>query len=442
MVLLAVPLHRCLNRLKLSRILYVAAPAAQQRTRNQEETTSPPGLLVSITTPAALHKYNALKLPLLFTRVEPLNVSNSRLLTRYTKNLLVCWCRRSKYFYLYYTSTKDENESCCGVKEINKKDYFKLKLIGRHVVAVHELAFDQEVTYKHHQGSSNYYQHYYNHGDFGSEPGAPALRFNIKDCDVQVATVDEIRDIAQAKKDLERKGGKKNSFFNAYWMRSSNPELPFNMIYATRLNDPVGVHNLVIDVLIYMSDKLQSKKNLNFRNLVLLQQRFEWAKRSIEMDKWPICESMVMTNEEVASNNAANSSSRTYDDNVPTADRQYKVSKMSSSKYFLFQSLYRNVGKEQINHVSRDDKSAINGRPRLSIFVDLVPLLGVTEEAEGGHDRTILEENERLFRGHHCDDETWSYPCLGKIEFVENLGNPDSEWKQILAKYREKECYY
>lgn len=45
----------------------------------------------------------------------------------------------------------------------------------------------------------------------------------------------------------------------------------------------------------------------------------------------------------------------------------------------------------------------------------------------------------RMFRGR----DVW-YPRLGKIEFVEELDNPDSpsEWEKILDSYRLEKSYY
>jgi hypothetical protein len=290
-----------------------------------------------------------------------------------------CMLVQKKFFYLYTTSANVDD-----VQEINENEYRRRKVMGKHVVVVHELAFDQEAT----QCGSNY--------NSSSKP-APALWFNIAESDIQVATVKEITDIARAEKDLKRKGDKKKNFFSTYWSRSLNPEAPFKMIYA-RLNDPASVHNLIIDVLMYQADTLQGNHNSN-SSLKLLQERFEGAKRSIQIDLWPpVCEeSMIASScsgggrspdEEMRSSGPGTTErtrtrNRTYDDFVPKVERRYNVSE-TNNKHFLFLSLCCIIGK---GIEVRDHNVTTNGRPRLSAFVKI-------HDAEEGGKRNRKEEEE------------------------------------------------
>lgn len=301
-----------------------------------------------------------------------------------------CMVVQKKYFYLY---TNCENDAC--VKEINENDYRRGKVMGKHVVAVHELAFDQEAM-----------EVVPANNQCISKP-TPALWFGIPDCDIQVATVKEITDIAKTEKlQSKQKGGTKNSFLRAYWSHSTNPVPPFKMIYA-RLNDPSGVHYLIMDVLMYQANKLRG--NYNSHDLILLQHRFKGAKQSIGWDMWPACEESMIDSSshstgtyDPAPGTSADKiescgtittartriSTRTsYGDSVPTAERSYNLSKMSN-KYFLFQSLCCNIGK---GIDVRDNYITTNGRPRLSTFVK-IHLTGVASAEQGGNHQH--QENE------------------------------------------------
>ena len=309
-----------------------------------------------------------------------------------------CMLVQKKYFYLNQQQHNNDdhnviatsaNYPAAAVHEISKDEYIKGKVMGKHVVVVHELAFDQEAK----KGGSY----------FSSKP-APALWFNISECDIKQASVKDITDIAHAEKELKRKGGKKD-FYGTYLLCCSNPEAPFRIMYS-RLNDPCGFHNMVIDTLIYHSNMLRGNHSFCALLLLVLKQRFEGSKQAVALDKWPICQSLIdvtntgnsnldrnhdamkttdngLTANNINSPTTRNAMNKTYDDSVPNAEHQYKLSK-TSKEYFLLQSLCCNI--QKIAEI-RDNSRTTNGRPRLPIFVRLVGTSCGKKESGGKRSR-------------------------------------------------------